>query len=133
MLKKLSNYFKNLFKTTSTKPKDPENIYSIKIDMYSDLDIEVKLYYDPLLINTGNVISMAERYAELLVYIGSNAFKKKLGEILEEKIKLSTNINEQLLLDNIISFQDLIKKEIQNASAANYTPIIRPISVFNPR
>jgi dimeric dUTPase (all-alpha-NTP-PPase superfamily) len=101
--------------------------------MRSDLDIDVKLYYDPSIVNISNVIGTAEKYAELLVYISTNAFKKRLGEILEEKIKLSTNINEQLLLDNIISFQDLIKKEIQNASAVNYTPIIRPISVFNPR
>ena len=133
MLKKLLNYFKDLFRRLSLQQREPHSVCSIKIEMRSDVDIDVKLYYDLSIVNIGNIIDTAERYAELLVYIGSHAFKKRLGEILEEKIKLSNNINEQLLLDNIISFQDLIKKEIQNASAVNYTPIIRPISVFNPR
>lgn len=133
MLKKLLNYFKDLFRKPSVQQRKPDSVCSIKIEMRSDSNIDVKLYYDLSTVNVSNIIDTAERYAELLVYIGSNAFKKRLGEILEKKMKLSNNINEQLLLDNIISFQDLIKKEIQNASVVNYTPIIRPISVFNPR
>jgi len=133
MQKKLLNFFKRIRSYFVSQPKIIENIYSIKIDMHPNFDVDVKLYYDKSAINLQNVIDVAEKYAELLVYINSSAFRSKLTDILEEKIKLSENVNEQLLLDNIISFQDIIRKEMQNASAANYTPVIRPISVFNLR
>lgn len=126
MLKKLFHYFNSW----SLKHK-PDNIYSICVSIKSDLELDIKLLYPNISdINIDDIPNIAEKYAELLVYVNSGIFKNKITKLIEDKSYNSSDIKDKLFFDNVISFYDFIKAELQKNSTIN-SPLIRPISVFN--
>lgn len=126
MLKKLFHYFKTFFTKTPVK-----NQYSITISLKPDYDIDIKFAYPDL--NTCddyNIPNIAERYAQLLVYINSVALKYKLQDYIEEQTKENDNVKHKLFFDNIVFFHDVMLQEIRAKKHKN-EPLIRPSSVFN--
>jgi len=127
MLKKFFHYFKSLI----SKKKTEENL-GIVVSLTSDLKIDIALKYPKLDNYDINIIpSIAEKYAELFIYINSNVLKHKLLETIDEKSYRSSDMKEKLFFDNVLSFHDIIKKEIKKNS--NTGPLISPMSVFNAR
>lgn len=124
MLKKFLHYFK-LLKTK----KEPLETLSIIISLKNNYDVDIQLQY-PNLDNEDitNISNIAEKYAELLIYINSNALKYRLLDTIKDKSYRSEDIKEKLFFDNVISFYDLIRQEIKKAN--NTGPLISPMSVF---
>jgi len=128
MLKKLFLYFKKLRINTSNKNKNSE--FSIVVSLQPNYEIDIKLNY-PMLdnIDINSIPNISEKYAELVIYIGSNALKSKLINTIEENSYRSEDMKQKLFFDNLIYFHEFISKEIKNHQ--NNGPLIRPISVFN--
>jgi hypothetical protein len=124
MLKKFLHYFKSL----KIKKESLETL-SIVISLKSNYDVDIQLKY-PNLDNEhiNNIPNIAEKYAELLIYINSNALKYRLLDTIKDKSYRSEDIKEKLFFDNVISFYDLIRQEIKKAN--NTGPLISPMSVF---
>jgi hypothetical protein len=98
----------------------------------SNNDIDIQLIYDIHSIDDSEIITTAEKYAELLIYLGTRIFKQDLYNVVEKNIKNSNNIKEQLLLNNILFFYETIKQHIQsNHSSLSNSPVIKPSQVFN--
>ena len=125
MLKKLYHYFKFLF-----NKKSNTEIINISIFLRPNYEIDIQLAYpDWSKLEDKNIPAIAEKYAELLIYINSNIFKNKMMDMIENNSKNSQEIKQKLFFDNIISFYDIIKTNLINN--ANNGPLISPSSVFN--
>jgi hypothetical protein len=124
MLRKFLHYFKFL----KLKKESLETL-SIIISLKSNYDVDIQLKY-PNLDNEdiNNIPNIAEKYAELLIYINSNALKYRLLDTIKDKSYRSEDIKEKLFFDNVISFYDIIRQEIKKAN--NTGPLISPMSVF---
>jgi hypothetical protein len=124
MLRKFLHYFKFL----KLKKESLETL-SIIISLKSNYDVDIQLKY-PNLNNEdiNNIPNIAEKYAELLIYINSNALKYRLLDTIKDKSYRSEDIKEKLFFDNVISFYDIIRQEIKKAN--NTGPLISPMSVF---
>lgn len=125
MLKKFFHYFKPRPIITSLNDK-----LSIIISLQNNYDIDIELKY-PNLENYSveNMTSLAEKYAELLIYINSNVLKHKLLENIKDRSYKSEDLKQKLFFDNVLSFHDIIKQEIKKQT--NTTgPLISPIAVF---
>lgn len=125
MLKKLLHYFKSYFKEYHN------NEYGLTIFLKPDSNIDVQFIYPNLY--TGDdysIINIAEKYAQLLLYINSTALTHKLQDYISEQSKKNDNIKHKLFFDNVVFFHDTM---LQNIRANRYKnePLIRPISVFN--
>lgn len=125
MLKKLFHYFKN--KIFSKKINSE---FSVIISLQPNYDVDVKLNYPNLNdVDINNIPTIAEQYAELVIYIGSNILKHKLLDMIQDRSYRSEDIKEKLFFDNLVSFHEIITQEIKNHQ--NTGPLIRPTSVFN--
>lgn len=125
MLKKLYHYFKFLFNKNSNT-----EIINISIFLRPNYEIDIELAYpDWSKLEDKNIPDIAEKYAELLIYINSNLFKNKIINTIENNSKNSQEIKQKLFFDNIISFYDIIKTNLINNT--NNGPLISPSSVFN--
>jgi hemerythrin-like domain-containing protein len=130
MLKKLSNIYNRLISYFIKKSN--KNLFTIQINILSNNDIDIKLIYDIHSIDDSEIITTAEKYAELLIYLGTRVFKQDLYNVVGKNIKNSNNVKEQLLLDNILFFYETIKQHIQsNHSSLSNSPVIKPSQVFN--
>lgn len=126
MLKKLYHYFKTCFKKISNNDN-----YSITIALKPDYNIDIKFAYPDLnSCDDYSIPNIAERYAQLLLYINSVALKYKLQDYIEEQSKESDNVKQKLFFDNIVFFHDVMLQEIRAKKHKN-EPLIRPSSVFN--
>lgn len=126
MLKKLYHYFKKFF----IKPSRKDD-YSITISLKPDYNIDIKFAYPDLNIcDDYSIPNIAERYAQLLLYINSVALKYKLQDYIEEKSKEGDNLKQKLFFDNIVFFHDVMLQEIRAKKHKN-DPLIRPSAVFN--
>lgn len=123
MLKKLFRYF--------DKKPEPKTEYGIKVSLTEDLQVKVELFYpDVNKFDVDAIPAVAEKFAELFIYISSSSFKAKLSELVNNKSYQNDNIKEKLFFDNLISFYDLLRSEIQKTNNSS-APLIRPISAFN--
>jgi hypothetical protein len=131
MLKKLFNIY-NKFISYFKRSKSHQDLFTIQIKILSNNDIDIGLMYDVQSIENGEIISAAEKYAELLIYLGTRSFRQDLNNVIEKTIKDSNNVKEQLLLDNVLFFCETIKQHIQsNHSLSSNSPVIKPSQVFN--
>lgn len=128
MLKKLFHYFKHKKKTQKLK----DNL-SITISLQPDYSINIEFNYPDLInCNVENIPNIAEKYAELLIYINSNILKYKILDILNEKAYRSDDTKQKLFFDNVLSFHDIIRQQIKKANNNN-SPLISPMSVFTTK
>jgi hypothetical protein len=124
MLKKLFNYFSK--KKISKNSKD----YTISISLSKDDAIDIGLSYPNLdSYDISSIPDAAEICAELLIYINSPILHKKTVDLVEKKSNNTNNIKEKLFFDNVLSFYDILIKELQKVNK-NSGPLIRPTSVF---
>lgn len=127
MFKKFYHYFKSK-KDTNAKPQN----LSIVISLLPNYEVDVELKYADLAnINIDQIPNMAEKYAELLIYINSSILKNKLLTTIEEKSYRSEDMKQKLFFDNVLSFHEIIRQEIKKS--ANNGPLISPMSVFNTK
>jgi hypothetical protein len=84
--------------------------------------------------NSDEIIYIAEKYAQLLVLINSESFNKNISDILNShKTKNQENYKQIMLIDNIVSFWDILynmqnKKYYQKYKSTQ--PLIRPSEAF---
>jgi len=124
MLKKFLHYFKFL-----KKKEEPLDLLGITISLTNNYDIDIELKYPNIdNKNINDIPNIAEKYAELLIFINSSPLRYRLLDTIKDKSYRSENIKEKLFFDNVISFYDIIKQEIKKAN--NSGPLISPISVF---
>lgn len=126
MLKKLFHYFKQhlIFKKKTDQ-------YSITIFLRPDLNIDIQFNHPNIdRCEDYNISHIAEKYAQLLIYINSVALKYKLQDHIETQSKGTTSIKQKLFFDNIVFFHDIMLQEIRAKKHTN-EPLIKPLSVFN--
>lgn len=128
MLKTLFHYYKKLF-----VKKQSNTEYGLTLKLLSDHDIDIQLQY-PILDNydINHIPEVAEKYAQLLLYINSSTLRYKLVDTLLDKSKHNDNIKEKLFFDNVVAFHDIIRQQILQ-ERHNKGPLIRPISVFSAK
>lgn len=128
MLKTLFHYYKKLF-----VKKQSNTEYGLTLKLLFDNDIDIQLQY-PILDNydINHIPEVAEKYAQLLLYINSATLRYKLVDTLLDKGKRNDNIKEKLFFDNVIAFHDTIRQQILQ-DRHNKGPLIRPISVFSAK
>lgn len=127
MLKIFFHYYK---KWLGKKPNFADD-YGLHLKLLSDYDIDIQLQY-PLLDNKDieSIPIIAEKYAQLLLYINSSTLRHKLINVISDKSKYNENIKEKLFLDNVVAFHDIMRQQILQDRQGK-GPLIRPISVFN--
>ena len=79
------------------------------------------------------ILSIAEKYAELLVVINTEAFNKKIYNILN-KHKDKENHKQTLLIDNIISFWNVLYEEESKKQYSKFKlnqPMVKPSEAFH--
>lgn len=128
-----------LYRFLSGKKSDKNSVqplpiynHSITVGLTNDSNIEIIIdnkFIDP---NVAFSMLEAEKFAELLFYISTISFTKKIINILETKANKTHNANEKLFIDNILVCYKLIEEEFDKKTNNN-EPIIRPSAVFNPR
>lgn len=125
MLKKFFHYFK-----TKSIQKLSNDKLSIIISLQNNYYIDIELKYPNLEdYNIENIAILAEKYAELLIYVNSNVLKHKLLDNIKDKSYKSEDIKQKLFFDNVLSFHDIVKQEIKKQIDTT-GPLISPISVF---
>jgi hypothetical protein len=98
----------------------------------SDVDI-IALLPDMEKIDDNDIGDLAEKYAQLILAINHGLLKNKLLEILSYKAESSSNYKEQLFIDNVITFYDIFKLELNKLQYNNQSPLIKPSSVFKAK
>jgi hypothetical protein len=142
ILEKFSIYYKNLFSSkTENKPeyiKEPnkyeeEYLCGISFKLTKNFDVDI-LGFIPETdkLSPDEISDIAEKYAQLLLSINKGFLKSKVLSILDDKANRSSEPNEQLFLNNVVVYYDLLKEEISKLQNSN-TPLIRPISVFRSK
>jgi hypothetical protein len=142
ILEKFSIYYKSLFSSKiEDKPKSIEepNIYeeeylcgiSFKLTKNFDVDI-LGFIPETDKLSPDEISDIAEKYAQLLLSINKGFLKSKVLSILNNKANASSEPNEQLFLNNVVVYYDLLKDEISKLQNSN-APLIRPISVFRSK
>lgn len=83
--------------------------------------------------SSDQILSIAEKYAELLVVINTESFNKKIYDILNKNKKIEDH-KEILLIDNIISFWSALYEEENKKQLTKYKlsqPMIKPSEAFH--
>jgi hypothetical protein len=113
--------------------KNDEYSYGICIRVTKDKNIDI-ICELPNYKNFDNdqLTEVSEKYAEVLLFMNKGVFKNQIFEILVNHAKNNTNSKLTLLIDNILSFYDLIDTEYKKIKKErkSSTPLIRPMSVF---
>lgn len=126
MLKTLFHYFKQWW------IKQPTNVteYGLSLRLLPDYEIDIQLIYPTLdTYDINHIPEVAEKYAQLLLYINSSSLRHKLMDLLQSQGKTETKIKDKLFFDNVVAFHDIMRQELlQNRH--NKGPLIRPTSVF---
>jgi hypothetical protein len=126
------NFFTNHKKETQTDSEYCASLFFGLLDKNHDM-VDIKcLLPDVTDKSSDQILSIAEKYAELLVIINTEAFNKKIYEILN-KNKNIDNHKEVLLIDNIISFWNVLYEEESKKQFSKYKlsqPMIKPSEAF---
>lgn len=113
--------------------KNDEYYYGICIRVTKDKNIDI-ICELPNYKNFDNdeLTEVSEKYAEVLLFINKGIFKNQIFEILVNHAKNDNNSKLTLLIDNILSFYNLIEIEYKKIKKQNKNsaPLIRPMSVF---
>lgn len=108
-----------------------ETMGQITFSLTKNFNVEVLCKFPELDSNSlDNLTTVAEKYAELIVYINNGYFHNKLISLLKNRSKITDDPNETLLIDNIITFHSAIKKELNKVSSFYSKPLIPPSSAF---
>lgn len=125
-----------LFKTDESKT-GAETSSEFIGEVIFRLDAQYNMDFMCLLPETKNLdpdmlIEIAEKYAELLLYINRGLFTSQIIDILKARQldkSEDTSINERLFIENTITFAELLSVEYDKVKD-NRGPLIRPIFAF---
>lgn len=98
-----------------------KNTKDIKVNLILPTDEEISL---------SNITELSEKFAELLVGIDYGLFREQIFKNLSNIQKESREENTILFVENVISFYNILKKELINKSIFYQRPIIPPSMVF---
>lgn len=108
----------------------PKCSISLLLDKNDKKHVQVE--YQTLHENSSSLMSLSEQFAEMIAYLGSSEFNKLLFHQLLDKQKQSEDVEEQIFIDNAMTFYYIIKQKTA-ASNKSRQPVIRPLSVFNTK
>ena len=137
ILEKFSAYFRS--KSNLNSPKDSLNknneyIGGICFQLTKNFDIDIIGFIpESKNLDAEELVYVAEKYAQLILAINKGYLKNKIMQILENRSNQTEEPNEQLLINNILVFYDVLKKELANKIVNSNSPLIRPLSAFKPR
>ena len=128
------------FLTLFKKKKIESNLINANLGSISFIineDTTVVVYELPTILddNIKDIPEIAEKYAKLLSAIAFGEMNDILFDNMRKMSKkMSSNDNEVLLANNILSFWAILYKEKQNKAINNYqykdVPLIRPSQAF---
>ena len=104
MIKYIKNFFNSKKKTESTVDN---SIIDVIISLNKNKEIDVSVFIDDSKY-TEDIVDYSEKCAEFFYIINSGKLKKQILDILINQIKKDNN---QLLIDNIVTFWSLIEKQ----------------------
>jgi hypothetical protein len=118
-------------KETEELSEEIQTKFSIQfsIDKNENIDIIFDIGY-PATINIADIASISEKYAQLLLTINHGGFKSQIIDTLKRESKESEDDKKILIIDNILSFYDLLKREMLKSSSLYNQPIVSPSMAF---
>lgn len=142
-MKYIYNYILSLFDRSKTKIIIPSNediqkiidkdsyVCEIQFKLTADNDIDIiflnKSVNDD---SVGQISTLAENAANLIVLINNGLLKKELLKVIKEMKKINMNNDKvTLLMDNILFFHNLLQEELKSVKKES-GPLIRPSNVF---
>lgn len=99
------------------------------IDKNDNVDILFDIGY-PENLSVSDIVSISEKYAQLLLTINHGGFKPQIISTLKEQSKQSDDEKKILMIDNILSFYDILKREMLKSSSLYNQPIVPPSMAF---
>lgn len=115
----------------STKQHDVRNIHSLSVILHPNDSVDIIMMHPDLeKFSISEISNEAEKFAELLVYITNAPMEPRLLAVITNKGKNTESMKEQLFYDNVISYYQLIKRELEK-TVSDSGPVIRPIAAFN--
>ncbi len=135
MIKQIQTYINNLFYKSKQDNSHQDNtskpIYiQFILNENNNIEISCGLPYEENL-NDSSIIDLSERYAELLLGINNSLLKNQVIDTLKKESKSTDNHQKILLIDNIISFYEILKNEQIKSSVFYYFPVVSPSMVFH--
>ncbi len=127
----ISRYFSK--KDQINIKQDKNNIEKFSIQFSIDRNDNVDVMFDigyPETINIADIANVSEKYAQLLLTINHGGFKSQIIDILQDESKKSDDDKKILMIDNILSFYDILKREMFKSSALYNQPIVPPSMAF---
>lgn len=133
MLSLIKNIIQKLFcKQPVPHTAIQEQTMSIKFILHQndDIDIEYDIPSNKSM-KLEDITGVSERYAELLLGINYGLLKNQIIDNLKMQNTDSDDNQKILIIDNIIAFYDILKKEMLKKSAIYNQPVITPSMVFS--
>jgi hypothetical protein len=139
MIQKIQTYINSLFFKPKIESKKIENNQDNKnksiyiqfiLNENNNIEISCGLPYENNLTDN-SIIDLSERYAELLLGINNSLLKNQIVDTLKKESKNTDNHQKILLIDNIISFYEILKNEQIKSSVFYYFPVVSPSMVFH--
>lgn len=141
----LIKYIKNIFDYNKSTDKkftklDKEYVGSLSFFLTKNKDIDISWSsLDLENIPLEELSTLSEMYAEFILYINEGFLQEDILKILKEQHKNKSFIDKpknKLFIDNIVFHWSLLHAEYHNrqnkSKQKENSPLIRPISVFNP-
>lgn len=135
---KFSILFNNFFSYKDKSSKEEIHTGSISFRLVENNEsVDIKcLLPNPESLSVEEITDLAERYAELLVYINTEKFNSYIDKILERNKIKNDHYKNIMLIDNIKNFKDIlynieVNKEYERYNAEQ--PIIRPSQAFSSK
>lgn len=141
MLKLIQRIYQYLFgkknentvqKNTEEKPSDV--IGAITFKLYNDQTIDISCHIPETdNLSLDKLASMAENYAELLMYINDGLLSNKIIDFIKDTIAKSQFEQDKLFFENVLVFWAIHHVEhIKSKKNKSNQPLIMPSRVFNP-
>lgn len=129
LISKFSTVPKKIIATDEETDNDNKVCIQFCLNDQDKVDILCDLPYSQSL-NDKEMIVLSEKIAELLLGISYGLFRNEIIETLKNESKNTEDYQKILLIDNIISFYEMLKQEKLQSSAFFTQPIVAPSMVF---
>jgi hypothetical protein len=97
-----------------------------KLEILCDIPYEKSL-------SDNELIEISEKYAELLLGVSHGLFRNQIIETLKTESKNTEDHQKILLIDNIMSFYEILKQESLKSSIYYNSPVVAPSAVFSDK
>lgn len=125
----LSIFKKNKAIEIAESYKNEKFSIQFSIDKDDTVDVLFNIGYQENL-NVADIVTVSEKYAQLLLTINHGGFKSQILNILKDESKRSDDEKKILMIENILSFYDILKREMLKSSPLYNQPIVAPSMAF---